>query len=370
MRQSNEPPRLSKPDGMLPRRCFMTGALVAALALSERDTFGLAGQTPAPGLIRWGDTVVVEPAISAWGRMLPDAHIFTYTLHPTNGAPTVQVARSDDGWRTYQAMASIPSPPGFIQEQSHLARLADGTLLMAVRKRKEDLTWFGLPVFRSTDDGRSWEEISSIDTNPHAGGQFDRGLWEPYLLVLPDGRVTAFYASEMHASDPPWYSQTISQRISDDGGVTWGQEILAAARAGTARPGMPGVARLTDGRFILVFEACSVDNCNVHVKTSEDGVTWSDDLGIALPEQRSGPFVAALSTGQVLVTSACSNQISISSDGGQSWRLNDTPAWAVECAAGDPQPAWTWPAIYETGEREIVVVANVDRKVQLRFGSL
>lgn len=214
------------------------------------------------------------------------------------------------------------------------------------------------------------DALVSLSEELVGGGTIDRGLWEPYLELLPDGRVTAFYANEKHASDPPYYSQTISQRVSEDGGKTWGEEILAAARQGTARPGMPGVAQFGDGRFILVFEVCATANCLVFSKISDDGVTWSDDLGAPIPEQRAGPYVAALESGQLLATSACTNNISISDDGGQSWALNDTRAWDVECAEGEQNPPFTWPAIYQLPDDRIVVAANVGGKVQLRFGAM
>lgn len=192
--------------------------------------------------------------------------------------------------------------------------------------------------------------------------------------MLPDGRVAGFYANEKHADDTLCYSQIISERVSSDGGETWGPEIYAAAQPGvrtpqgvcaSARPGMPGFARLANGQYILVFEVCGTppdgDNCNIHYKISNDGTTWSNDLGTNIPDQVGGPYVCVLPTGRILVTSN-TNQISISDDNGGSWHLNDPPAWI----AGPDDP--TWPAIYQTETREVGVVMN--GAIRINFGLL
>ncbi len=324
----------------------------------------------AAGPINWFVNVVVSSNNGpAWGRMLPwdkeGDNLITYTEYPSGGTPIIKVARSNPTTPTWTEIASIPSPTdhgGHIQEQSQMVQLADGTILMAMRNRQTDLNWFGLPIVKSTDGGYTWNYVSQLDTNPNSNGRFDRGLWEPFLYVLPNGCVAGFYANEKHADDTPSYSQIVSERVSCDEGQTWGSEIYAAAQAGSARPGMPGLARMANGQYILVFEVCATDNCNIHYKISNDGMTWSSDLGTTIPNQQSGPYVCVLSTGRILVTSANTNQISISDDNGQSWYLNDPPAWSTSATG-------TWPAIYQTESREVGVVVNLNGAVRINFGN-
>ncbi|GCE31604.1 hypothetical protein KDA_70880 [Dictyobacter alpinus] len=333
--------------------------------------FALAPFTAAQaaGPINWFTVSTVSSNNSpGWGRMLPwdkqGDNLVTYTEYPAGGSPVVKVARSNPANPAYTEIGSIPSPDGHIQEQSQMVQFDNGDILLAMRNRQSDLNWYGLPVVKSTDGGYSWNFVSQLDTNPNSNGRFDRGLWEPFLYVLPNGCVAGFYANEKHADDNPSYSQTVSERVSCDEGQSWGAEIYAAAEPGSARPGMPGMARLANGNYILVFEVCGTDNCNVHYKISGDGINWPDGLGTNIPNQQSGPYVTVLSSGRVLVSSGGSNQISISDNNGQDWYLNDPPAFqgATE----------TWPAIYQTGynnSNEVGVVVNINGAIKINFGN-
>ena len=319
------------------------------------------------GPISWSvATTISSTRNPAWGRMLPwnkqGGNLITYTEYPSSGPFVIKVATVDKKAEHYNVIASIPSPDGYIQEQSQIAQLHNGTILMATRSRRTDLNWFGLPVFKSTDGGHNWTLVSQLDTNPYSAGRFNRGLWEPFLYVLPNGCVAGFYSSEKHADDNPSYNQVVSERVSCDGGVTWGPEIFAAAQPGAARPGMPVMARMANGEYMLVFELCATDNCNAHYKISKDGMTWSNDLGTAIPDQYNGPYVTVLPSGRVLVTSAGSNQVSISDNNGATWYKNDQPAWYAGCC--------TWPAIYQVGSdpKEIGIIVGLNGALMMRFG--
>lgn len=180
------------------------------------------------GPINWFKNVVVSSTNNPWwGRMLPwdkeGDNLITYTTDTA----IIKVARSNPTTQTWTEIASIPSPPDHIQEQSQMVQLQDGTILMAMRNRQKpdpNNPWFGLPIWKSTDGGHSWSYVSQLDTNPNGG--YARGLWEPFLYVLPNGDVAGFYANEKHADDNPSYSQIISERISSDGEQTWGGTVL------------------------------------------------------------------------------------------------------------------------------------------------
>lgn len=345
----------------LPVILFMS--LVVSLLVAPPAAYASSSSGP----INWSTTVTISNTRNpAWGRMLPwnkhGENLITYTEYPSSGPFVIKVATVDKTAEHYHTISSIPSPDGYIQEQSQMAQLPDGTILMATRSRTTDLNWFGLPVFKSSDGGHTWKLLSQLDTNPNSAGRFNRGLWEPFLYVLPNGCVAGFYSSEKHADDNPSYNQVVSERVSCDGGATWGPEIFAAAQPGAARPGMPVMARMANGRYILVFELCATDNCNAHYKTSSDGVTWSNDLGTKIPDQYNGPYVTVLPGGRVVLTSAGSNQVSISDDNGATWYKNEQPAWNTGCC--------TWPAIYQVGNnpKEIGVVVGLNGALTMRLG--
>jgi hypothetical protein len=172
-----------------------------------------------------------------WGRILTADgeadNLITYAERPGLGRPAfhpiIKVAKSND-MATWTEIASIRSPTGYLQEQSQMVQLPDGTMVMRnVHNQSES---FGLPIMKSTDGGYTWNYVSQLDTNPNGqaycspsdcppNGQPSTGLWEPFLYVLPNRSVAGFYANEKHATDGRKnYNQIISERISSDGGKT------------------------------------------------------------------------------------------------------------------------------------------------------
>ena len=60
-------------------------------------------------------------------------------------------------------------------------------------------------------------------------GVKQRGLWEPHFFLLNDGRLAVTYANEKHAAEKPSCSQTCSEKVSPDGGITWSGESVHLA---------------------------------------------------------------------------------------------------------------------------------------------
>ena len=163
-------------------------------------------------------------------------------------------------------------------DNANLYERPDGVVLPAMRSVIKAHSW-RINVYQSSDAGNSCQFLSTVDRNENGNRG---GLWEPSLLGLPDGRLACFYANETHSAENPAYSQLISERISDDGGLTWGAEIFAVAEPGAARPGEPNVERTRDG-FLLFYEVCGSQNCIGHTSWSPDGVSWPGNIGPAIP---------------------------------------------------------------------------------------
>jgi hypothetical protein len=234
--------------------------------------------------------------------------------------------------------------------------MADGSVLLTCRSLVDGES-FRLPVSRSRDGGRTWSALSNIDSNEGASGTlFAKGLWEPHLFFLPDGRVSVIYSNEKHAG----YSQILSQKISEDGGKTWGAEmrIVEQPNGGKLRPGMGVPVRMRDGRFILVYEIVEIGNADVYYKISKDGMHWPEGLGKPIKGQHAAPFVVALHDGTLLVTS-CSHKISLSKDMGQSWQSTRS-AWNMPFKL-------VWPALYEIRTNNVVAVIS-NPQTKLKFG--
>lgn len=317
--------------------------------------------------VAWGDTVTVKAAGTSWGRMtsLGDGDwLMVYTVFPEDAPTRLEIARSEDKARSWAVLAQV-AEPGRDLDNGELIRLDDGTLLLAMRSVVDGRS-YRLPVYRSTDGGASWQYLSTIDANEHPGGRTDRGLWEPAFDLLDDGSLSVLYADETLADASPSYSQVVSQRISSDGGATWGPatHVVEETGGGEARPGMPTMARMADGRYILAFEICGRGpDCDVSYQISDDGQHWPEGLGTGIPYQRCGPSIIATRDGRLLITS-CLNEVSYSNDGGTSWMTNDPPAWPIGFRH-------SWPAIYQTGADEVAVVnGGDDGALNIRFGTL
>lgn len=280
----------------------------------------------------------------------------------TNSALQLQISMNNA--RTWTRLGEVADGRRFL-DNGELIQLPDGAVLLTGRSLIEAES-YRLPVYRSTDAGRTWTYWSNIDANEGAPGTLQaRGLWEPHFYVLADGRLAVAYANEKHASEQPAFGQVCAVKISPDLGKSWGNEITLAAEpgGGKLRPGMPVVERMANGRFLAVYEIVEIGDADVFCKTSDDGEHWPAGLGTRISGHNAGPWVTSLSNGRLLLTS-CANVLSCSDDFGRSWQPVDPPAWNV-----GPGKIFTWPAIYEIKPGEVAVMIS-RRGVHLRFGKL
>ncbi len=318
----------------------------------------------------WGDTTRVANA--GWGRMISlksDGWMNVDTLYP-HGGSVLQIQTSADGARTWTPLSTV-AEAGRNLDNGELIQLPGGHLLLTGRSvvsshGPNGVQSYHLPVYRSGDGGKTWAFLSQIDTSEPGAYQPGRpslGLWEPHFFLLPGDALACAYADETRARDHPAYSQIVSERVSHDGGATWGAKIVLAAQLGGGgqRPGMPVLARMKNGQWIAVYEVAGLGNADVYFKTSRDGVTWPPGIGIRVPGQHAGPWVTALRDGR-LVVSSCANQISYSDDLGATWLLATPAPWPLG-------QTLSFPAIYQTGPNEIAVM-NTDKGVSIRWGRI
>lgn len=288
-----------------------------------------------------------------------------YKIDP-NGGLEIEVSLSTDQCRTWKKI-SILTDRGRDLDNVQLIELPDGAILLAGRSVRWQES-YTLPVYKSTNKGKSWKRLSVIDDNhgsPAQLGKPDKGMYEPHFYFLNDGRLSVMYANEKHVTETPSYSQIISQKISPDMGKTWGKEIWVAYEPGhnSSRPGMSVCAKMKNGRYMVVYEICGPENCNIYYKISDDGISWPVGLGKQIPDQLAAPYILSLKNGGLVVTSNKSN-ISVSNDFGLTWKTV-WPAW----------PKTLWPSIYQIGNNEIGVVNSVQRSegghnIQIKLGNI
>ncbi|SPQ25626.1 364c42cb-4dd6-4b80-9b76-56aec9a84c5a [Thermothielavioides terrestris] len=125
------------------------------------------------------------------------------------------------------------------------------TVLLAGNSIPTDLSSTHIDLYASTDRGRTWQFLSHVA----AGGEAvpDNGLtpvWEPFLMRYKD-TIICYYSDQR---DNATHGQKMSHQTTRDL-KNWGPVITDVAYPTyTDRPGMPTVARLPNGKYIMTYE--------------------------------------------------------------------------------------------------------------------
>lgn len=368
-------------------------------------------KAPKHSGVQWGETIALrsshhiskqqspinptinainEPADSSYGsqycRMLSlgqNKWLAVYTVNTNkgyrqdpNGGLRLEIAKSTDNGNTWKVIARLKDA-GRDLDNGQLIKIKNGHILLTCRSVRWQSS-YRLPVYESEDGGISWRYLSLIDGNEGAPGSLgnpDKGVYEPHCILLEDGRLAVFYANEKHVTQSPSFSQVISEKISADNGKTWGKEIWVAyaPQNKNARPGMPVCTQMKNNKFMVVYEVCGTQACNIYQKISSDGVHWKAGIGTAIPDQTGAPFILAMSDGCLVVTSNRGN-ISLSRDYGQNWNIFERP-WRFRKTYEQDWKQALWPSLYQFGPDRLGVIAALGRpedkkghEVNIRFG--
>ena len=208
----------------------------------------------------------------------------------SHGTPVFPIYESNDDGESWHRLSEIrDEEKGFgCRFQPHLLELPvtcgtveEGTILCAGNISPSDFSSSCLHLYQSTDCGKTWSFLSEIVSGGHAvvdprEPDANRPVWEPFLTVTPDGKLICFYSDERRAAGSG-YNQLLAHKVSPDGGRTWGEEkIDVAFPGGRLRPGMPVVAALPQGRFIMVYEMVNQDKIPVYFRISDSIEDWGD----------------------------------------------------------------------------------------------
>lgn len=186
------------------------------------------------------------------------------------------IYESPDNGKTWRPVADVaePMPPGsccsgLYEVPQALGATAAGTLFWAtsVGTDRGGRGPCSIRMYRSLDQGHNWTYFAT----PVSGFI---GLWEPEFIVDAQGRLVVYYSSEERKASG--YNQMLAHKVSTDGGLTWGEEVIDVGKTdGQLRPGMAIVRRLPSGRYLMSYEICGL-GCDAYVRTSADGVSWGD----------------------------------------------------------------------------------------------
>ncbi|KAH7120862.1 hypothetical protein B0J11DRAFT_50903 [Dendryphion nanum] len=131
------------------------------------------------------------------------------------------------------------------------AEFPKGTVLLSGSSIPTDLSKTQIELYASLDNGVSWKFVSHIA----AGGRAvpNNGLTPVWepFLMLWQKKLICYYSDQR---DNATYGQKMVHQTTTDG-KTWGPVVDDVAYPTyTDRPGMPTVTRLPNGKFIMAYE--------------------------------------------------------------------------------------------------------------------
>jgi hypothetical protein len=204
--------------------------------------------------------------------------------------------------------------PSYGSLYAHAIRLqhstdSNGTLLASFEQYSSN----GMPVFRSTDNGHTWTQISTIHDQVNAWNNIQL---EPVLYELPQaiGQYPAGTIIAAGDSIPADNSQTkIDMYASTDHGVTW--SFVSSIASGGAAVASNGYTPVWEPYFLVannkLIAWISDQRDPAHGQklghfTTTDGVNWSaevDDVSYPAYAARPGmAIVARLGNGNYILT--------------------------------------------------------------------
>ena len=155
-------------------------------------------------------------------------------------------ARTTDGGKTFGYLSAVtPLVEGSeFANMPSTVRISSSQLLTSVRCRgksgepAQDRDWIDL--YASDDDGATWRYVNRPVADTGSGGN------PPAMILLHDGRVCLTYGVRA----APY---GIRARLSEDGGETWGDEIILRDDAGNHDLGYPRTVQRSDGTIVTAY---------------------------------------------------------------------------------------------------------------------
>jgi hypothetical protein len=206
--------------------------------------------------------------------------------------PSYPIYKSTDKGSTWSLFSEVQDTrngwgmrwnPQLFELPASFGSMPAGTILAAGLSIPQDFSRIKIELYKSTDQGATWSYVSTMVDHVWNNGIDDgRGhnIWEPFL-VLHNGTLICYLSDERN----PSYNQAIIH-ISSTDGVNWSPLTYDVATTDQAlRPGMPTVAKMGNGQYIMTYEMVGLPGgAEVYYKISADPLNWgvAGNLGTGL----------------------------------------------------------------------------------------
>ncbi len=241
-------------------------ALMLAAALASTHSHAQAEDRTLP------KTLI--PASTLYPRLIRLSHGSAEFNGQLMASTNRQIFRSTDDGRTWEYVTEITAKEGSRERccatlwelPKTVGQLKEGTLLFSATFVEG--TTAAVQIYTSTDEGKTWNYLG---TPVKRGGTPHHGLWEPEFTIAKDGSLVIFWSDETD----PCCSQKLTQMRTTDG-VTWKDEFDTIKSVNQPdRPGMIVVSKLQNGQYFMSYEMCGPTyHCVVFSRTSKDGLKW------------------------------------------------------------------------------------------------
>jgi hypothetical protein len=114
--------------------------------------------------------------------------------------------------------------------------LRNGRILCSMRSQRDPTSVLWTEMFESADGGRTWHFLSRVNDWGAPGD----------IVEMADGRIACVYGYRLAPFG-------IRARISEDGGRTWGSEIILRDDGGSWDLGYPRVLEVAPGKLMTVY---------------------------------------------------------------------------------------------------------------------
>ncbi|KAF2396176.1 exo-1,5-alpha-L-arabinofuranobiosidase [Trichodelitschia bisporula] len=258
--------------------------------------------------------------------------------------PWFPIYQSTDLGRTWKEISKVHDQvkgwglryqPFLYELEEPIGDFEAGTLLISGSAIPADLSQTWIELYASKDRGRTWKFVSHI---VHGGRAIPNNgetpVWEPFLLVH-DKKMVVYYSDQR---DPKKHGQKLVHQSSKDL-INWETLVQDAADPDKeGRPGMPTIAELPNGQFIMTYENCGPLHCRVFYRLANDPTRFDRAKEITLKATdgtipNGSPYVvwtrAGGPQGTIVVSSGDRSEVFINRNlgaPGSAWIKTATPA--------------------------------------------
>jgi hypothetical protein len=287
--------------GAAPRSRLVTLFLLAFTLVAAGVTLVLPASGTAHAITRASQTMYTPPSgAPSPGSLYPRALRLQHSgssngtmlatfEQSTSGTPVFPIYRSTDNGNTWTQISSIADTqngwgmrwePFLYELPTAIGNFPAGTILAAGDSVPSDRSATKIDMYASTDHGVTWTFVSNIAT----GGQaISSNGYTPVwepFLMVYNNQLVVYYSDQRD----PSYGQKLVHQVSTNG-VTWGSVVNdVAVSPYSARPGMTTVAQMGNGDYIMTYEYGGSPNGNyaVYYKISANPLDFGSATGIPL----------------------------------------------------------------------------------------